>query len=122
MHYSTRNSTATASACPSASLLTPTTPLRTLQSSLREVRDDGDAVHELLRNEAHRSEHGEAAVLQLLGLHLSERLWCVRLEAKRVEFDVTRVVVVVQEVRAITLGRRHLRQSETKCEGERLRA
>merc|ERR1719408_516954 len=52
-------------------------------------------------------EHGDAAVLQFLGLHLSERLRCVWLEAERVEFDVSRIVVVVQEVRAFTLGRRH---------------
>merc|ERR1719408_578889 len=76
-------------------------------SRLLEVLEDGDAVDELLGDEAHGGEHGDAAVLQFLGLHLSERLRCVWLEAERVEFDVTRVIVVVQEVRAFTLGRRH---------------
>ena len=46
--------------------------------------DDAEVVGELLGDEAHGGEHGEAAVLELLGLHLGELGRVLRLEAERV--------------------------------------
>merc|ERR1719213_799678 len=70
------------------------------------VRHDADVVGELLRDETGDREHGEAAVLELLGLDLSELGAVGGLEAERVEADVARVVVVVEEVLALDLARR----------------
>ena len=49
-------------------------------------------------------KHGQAALLELLGRHLSELLRGVWLQAKRVELDVSRVVVIVQELLVVTLA------------------
>eukprot|EP00964_Phaeocystis_antarctica_P003950 scaffold2119_cov67-Phaeocystis_antarctica.AAC.6 len=50
----------------------------------------------LLREEAGRGEHAQAAVLQLLGLHDAELRGVGRLQAERVEADVAGHVVVQQ--------------------------
>ena len=64
------------------------------------VEEDGLAVHELLRDEAGDREHGDAAVLDLLGGHLRELGRVLGLEAEGVEVDVTGVVLIVEEVEA----------------------
>ncbi len=55
------------------------------------------AVRELLGDEPGGREHSEAAVLELLGLHLLELVGVLRLEAKRIEADVPGGVVVPQQ-------------------------
>ncbi|CAH0374704.1 unnamed protein product [Pelagomonas calceolata] len=62
----------------------------------REVLDDALAVDELLEEEASDRDHGEAAVLELLGSHLGEFLRVRGLEAGRVEADVAGVVLVLE--------------------------
>jgi len=47
----------------------------------------------LLRDHAGSSDHGEAAVVELLGLHLFELLGILGLEAKRVEAQISWHVV-----------------------------
>ena len=64
-----------------------------------ERLEDGLVVHELLGEEARGREHREAAVLELLRLHLGELGRVRGLEAERVEADVARVVVLVEETR-----------------------
>ena len=45
---------------------------------LREVLGDTLVIHELLCDEAHRSEHSQAAVLKFFGLHLGW-MWLVEM-------------------------------------------
>merc|ERR1719324_1887147 len=71
--------------------------VHSLDAELEEVSRDDLAVDELLRDEARDREHGEAAVLQLLRGHHLELRRIGRLEAERIEADVTRVVVVREE-------------------------
>tara|TARA_B100000459_G_scaffold66963_1_gene36936 strand:+ start:223 stop:543 length:321 start_codon:yes stop_codon:yes gene_type:complete len=61
-----------------------------------EGLEDRLVVDELLGEEARGREHGQAAVLELLRLHLGELGRVRGLEAERVEADVARVVVLVQ--------------------------
>merc|ERR1712118_200168 len=49
---------------------------------------------ELLADHASDAEHGEAAVVELLRLHLRELLVILRLEAQRVPVEVARLVVL----------------------------
>ena len=64
-----------------------------------ERLEDGLVVDELLREEAGGREHGEAAVLELLRLHLGELGRVRGLEAEGVEADVAGVVVLVEDAR-----------------------
>ena len=64
-----------------------------------ERLEDGLVVHELLGEEARGREHGQAAVLELLRLHLGELGRVRGLEAERVEADVAGVVVLVEDAR-----------------------
>merc|ERR1719183_2505919 len=66
----------------------------------RAPRLAGDS---LLRQEAGRGDHGEAAVGELLLLHQPELLRVGRLEAQRVETEVAGVVALAQRLRG---GRR----------------
>mmetsp|Transcript_7566 Transcript_7566/g.25880 ORF Transcript_7566/g.25880 Transcript_7566/m.25880 type:complete len:288 (-) Transcript_7566:35-898(-) len=61
-----------------------------------EGLEDGLVVDELLRDEAGRREHREAAVLELLRRHLVELGGVRGLEAQGVEADVAGVVVLVE--------------------------
>merc|ERR1719502_1022319 len=80
-----------------------------LGHSHAKVTEDSLLVHLLLHDETHGGEHGKAAVLQLLGLHLRELLRVGRLEAERVEANVSRVVVKVELTTEVLLDlrRRH---------------
>ena len=60
---------------------------------------------ELLGDHACRSEHGEAAVVQLLVLHLEELGRALRLEAEWVEPKVARLVVRTDRPRLAADGR-----------------
>ena len=55
--------------------------------------EDALAVNGLLGEESGSGEHGKAAVLELLGLHLEELLGVLGHEAEGVEAEVTRGVV-----------------------------
>jgi len=54
---------------------------------------DSLSINQLLGNETSSGEHGQAAVLELLGLHLEEFLRVLRGKSKRVKVQVPRSVV-----------------------------
>merc|ERR1719238_904329 len=72
---------------------------------------------ELLDDHARGGEHGEAAVLELLGLHLLERLGVLGLEAERVEVEVARRVARAE----LEVVLRHRRLHPAAERTERLR-
>ena len=59
--------------------------------------DDSLAIGELLGHEASSGKHGETSVLKLLGGHDLVLLWIRWSEAKWIETNVTRTVVVTEE-------------------------
>jgi hypothetical protein len=76
--------------------------LSAAKSHFREVSEDRSAVNELLRDEPSGGEHGETAVLELLGAqiaeiarHSGEGIASRRGELEGVEVEVTRDVVCI---------------------------
>ena len=63
--------------------------------------NDAVAINKLLCHEACGGDHSEAAVIELLGLHLEELLLSGRLEAEGVEVEVTGSVVITEQARLV---------------------
>lgn len=61
-----------------------------------KMSEDGLAVHQLLRPDTDGRNHREPAVVELLGLHLHLPCLVLGHEAKRVEPEVSRLVVLLE--------------------------
>mmetsp|Transcript_9087 Transcript_9087/g.28144 ORF Transcript_9087/g.28144 Transcript_9087/m.28144 type:complete len:205 (+) Transcript_9087:2233-2847(+) len=69
----------------------------------REVADQRLAVDELLRDHARDGDHGQAAVRQLAQAHLLKLLRVVGCQAQRVECQIARRVVVLEQPEALAV-------------------